>query len=114
MPKKLWDASNLNPAVKPKIGTTIDLKCPENTQLSDDNDGFHAFDEKFTILCSTRKVYDTPKKWPKCVNFCPIRIPYVPQRRTGLIGVEPLNTVPSGKYGKYMCEDSTLGVDRVI
>ena len=113
VPTSLWDASGLDGTTKPKIGTTINFKCPENTQLSHDNDGYHAYDEKFTILCSTRKVYDTPKTWPKCVNFCPMRIPYVPPSKTGLMGVEPLNTIPSGQFGQYRCQDTTLGVDRV-
>ena len=114
VPKSLWDASEFEATTKPKVGTTIDFKCPENTQLSDDNDGYHPFDDRFTILCSTRKLYDTPKNWPKCVNFCPIRIPYVPPSKTGLIGVQAQNNIPKGKFGRYVCQDTTLGVDRVI
>ena len=108
----LWQASNLDPSKKPKFGTTINFQCPSTKQLSDDNDGYHRFDEKFTVVCTTRGNYDTPRHWPQCVESCPIRIPYVPLNKTGLIGVQGMNTVPSGKYGRYICQDTTLGVDR--
>ena len=90
--------------------------CPSGLKLSHDSDGFHPYDDQYTILCTTRGTYNVPKSsadWPSCVNFCPKRIPYVPLENTGLIGVDAPNTVPSGEYGRYVCSDTSLGVDQV-
>ena len=112
MSADLWEASTLDTNNQPKAGTTIDFQCPSDKQLSDDSDTYHAYDDKFTVLCTTRGNYDVPRNWPTCVRFCPIRIPYKPLNKTGLVGVEGWNTVPSGKYGQYICQDTSLGVDR--
>ena len=112
MSADLWEASTLDSNIQPKVGTTIDFQCPSGKQLSIDSDGYHANDDKFTVLCTTRGNYEVPRNWPTCVRFCPIRMPYKPLSKTGLVGVEGLNTVPSGKYGRYICQDTSLGVDR--
>ena len=68
---EIWSASNLDEEFTPTVGTTIDLVCPEGLKLSHENDGFNAFDDKFTILCTTRTTFDTPKEknaWPTCVK----------------------------------------------
>ena len=117
VPTEIWDASNLYEDYTPIIGTSIDFKCPENLKLELDNDGFGPFDDKLTVLCSTRKTFDVPKKtseWSKCVNFCPQSLPYVPLNETGLIRVLALNTVPAGQFGIYECIDSSLGVNQVL
>ncbi len=60
--------------------------------------------------------YNNPKRveeWPTCVNSCWRRLPAVPDR-TGLEPVIPENTIPSGQHGKYVCTDTSLGVERVI
>ena len=70
-----------------------------------------------TVLCSTRKTFDAPKKtseWSKCVNFCPQSLPYVPLNETGLVRVLAPNTVPTGQFGIYECIDSSLGVNQVL
>ena len=61
VPNEIWTASNIDENYELIIGTTIDFKCPNGLKLSHDNDGFHAFDDKYTILCSTREIYDSPK-----------------------------------------------------
>ncbi len=117
MPKDIWDESGLDPETTPTMGTTLDVKCPDHLQLSQDNDGFNDSDGKFTILCSTRKVFNAPKKmeeWPTCVKSCPRRLPYIPVKETtGLVRVDSTSTIPSGQKGKYMCEDTNLGLERV-
>ena len=83
--------------------------------LTDDND-FHSNDDKYSILCSTRETYDSPRKtedWPSCVKFCPRELIYVPKNNTGLTGIVAKNTIPTGQYGSYVCIDQTLGVNRV-
>ena len=68
---EIWSASNLDEEYTPTIGTTIDLVCPEGLKLSHENDGFNPFDDKFTILCTTRTTFDIPKEisaWPTCVK----------------------------------------------
>ena len=81
-----------------------------------DNDGYNPSDDKYTILCTTRKTYNIPKKttdWPTCVKSCPRQLTYLPLQKTGLIRTEAPNTVPAGQYGQYVCADTSLGVDRV-
>ena len=103
--------------MSPIIGTTIDFVCPEGLKLSHDNDGFNSFDDKFTILCTTRKTYDIPKEvtdWPSCVKSCPKRLPYIPSLdETGLVRIDAQNTIPAGQSGKYICSDTNLGINRV-
>ena len=117
VPTEIWDASNLDEGYTPIIGTSIDFKCPDNLKLELDNDGFGPFDDKLTVLCSTRKTFDVPKKtseWSKCVNFCPQSLPYVPLNETGLVRVLAPNTVPAGQFGIYECIDSSLGINQVL
>ena len=89
----------------------------EGLKLSHDNDGFNPLDDKFTVLCTTRKTYDTPKEtsaWPTCVKSCPKRLPYIPSiAETGLVRVDAPNTIPAGQNGKYVCSDKNLGINRV-
>ena len=89
----------------------------EGLKLSHDNDGFNPLDDKFTVLCTTRKTYDTPKEtsaWPNCVKSCPKRLPYIPSiAETGLVRVDAPNTIPAGQNGRYICSDTNLGINRV-
>jgi hypothetical protein len=115
-PADIWTATALDGTVTPRVGTTINLVCPDGLKISNDDDGYNAFDDKYTILCTTRQTYDVPRKavdWPTCVQSCWMKLPYQPLAKTGLISVDAVNTVPSGKSGQYMCEDPSLGVDRV-
>ena len=96
------------------IQTYFTLYIKKNL-LTDDND-FHSNDDKYSILCSTRETYDSPRKtedWPSCVKFCPRELIYVPKNNTGLTGIVAKNTIPTGQYGSYVCIDQTLGVNRV-
>ena len=117
VPSDIWSASDLDENMSPIIGTTIDFVCPEGLKLSHDNDGFNSFDDKFTILCTTRKTYDIPKEvtdWPSCVKSCPKRLPYIPSLdETGLVRIDAQNTIPAGQSGKYICSDTNLGINRV-
>ena len=117
IPVEIWNASSLDQNEKPFIGTTLNLVCPSELKLSQDEDGYDPIDDQYTILCTTRKTYEMPKKienWPTCVQSCPKIIPYVPQSKTGLKRVTALNSIPSGQYGKYICKETSLGVDRVF
>ena len=117
VPSDVWSASDLDENMSPIIGTTIDFVCPEGLKLSHDNDGFNSWDDKFTILCTTRKTYDIPKEvsdWPSCVKSCPKRLPYIPSLdETGLVRIDAQNTIPAGQSGKYICSDTNLGINRV-
>ena len=98
--------------------STVHTKSNVNKckQIISDEDDFHSNDDKYSILCSTRETYDSPRKmedWPSCVQFCPREIIYVPRNNTGLTGMVAKNTIPTGQYGSYVCIDQTLGVNRV-
>ena len=116
VPQIIWNTTNVNETETLVVGTTVDWICPSDTKLSRDDDGYNGYDDKYTILCTTRSVFDTPKKtvdWPQCGKSCMRRLPYVPLEKTGLIGMDSENTVPSGQYGTYRCIDTTLGVEAV-
>ena len=117
VPSDVWSASDLEENMSPIVGTTIDFVCPEGLKLSHDNDGFNSWDDKFTILCTTRKTYDIPKEvsdWPSCVKSCPKHLPYIPSLvETGLVRIDAQNTIPAGQSGKYICSDTNLGINRV-
>lgn len=53
----------------------------------------------------------TPEIWPQCVDWCWLRLPQPPEH-TGLQPLVPMNTIPTGSHGKYVCRDPTLGVDK--
>ena len=57
--------------------------------------------------------YEKVSEWPICVKSCPRKLTYIPRNETGLIGIVPPNTIPSGQFGSYICIDSTLGVNQV-
>ena len=57
--------------------------------------------------------YEKVSEWPICVKSCPRKLTYIPRNETGLTGIVPQNTIPSGQFGSYICIDSTLGVNQV-
>ena len=114
IPEKIWDASDIDPDLKVEIGKTVQFKCPEGLKLSLDDDNFDAYDDQFTVLCTTSGTYQAPTKkenWPKCVNPCMRRLPEAP-KESGMTAYIPPNTVPAGQYGKYLCNDATFGVSK--
>jgi hypothetical protein len=112
IPEQLWTASNLDENATLSIGETFNLVCPDGLKISTDNDSFHDYDDLYTVGCTTLFQYNYPLYWPLCVKACNSCLPDAPER-TGLVRIIPLNTIPSGQYGKYMCTDTSLGVDEV-
>ncbi|XP_059082838.1 uncharacterized protein LOC131880270 [Tigriopus californicus] len=112
VPRVLWEASEgtqlaSNPI---PIGQTVDFACPEGLQLSEDIDGFDKYDNKFSLVCTVLTRYDEPEAWPQCVPRCGDTIE---PPASSLMNKVPLNTyVPAGKFAHYVCNDTSLGVER--
>lgn len=111
VPADIWTASGLDANLQLSVGSSVNFMCPSDKKLSMDNDGFNDHDDKYTVTCTTRKSLKAPKVWPTCVAPCWRRLP-VPPGKTGLSPVVPPNTIPAGQYGKYICNDTTLGVNQ--
>ena len=108
----LWSASGLDPEASYKIGQTFNLQCPDGLKISHDNDTYNAWDDVYTISCTPLLKYTISDYWPTCVQSCKLCLPNPPER-TGLVPVQPKNTIPVGGYGQYICLDTTLGIDEV-
>lgn len=112
VPRVLWEASNgtqlaSNPI---PIGQTVDFSCPLGLQLSEDTDGFDQFDNKFSLVCTVLTRYDEPVTWPRCVPRCGHTIE---PPASSLMNKVPLKTyVPAGQFAQYVCNDTSLGVER--
>ena len=95
-----------------KIGETFNLKCPDGSKISHDNDSYNNWDDLYTIGCSPLEKYIDPEYWPTCVEFCRNCLPDAPEH-TKLQPVLPPNTIPVGRSGEYVCTDQTLGIMEV-
>ena len=52
-----------------------------------------------------------PYHWPNCRKPCPLALP-APDAVSAMRAVDPKTRVPEGKFGQYVCNDTSLGVDK--
>eukprot|EP00095_Tigriopus_kingsejongensis_P001421 maker-scaffold2440_size15721-snap-gene-0.4 protein:Tk01421 transcript:maker-scaffold2440_size15721-snap-gene-0.4-mRNA-1 annotation:"hypothetical protein CAPTEDRAFT_227166" len=92
------------------MGSTVDFSCPDDLMLNQDTDGFEKHDNHFSLLCTVLGRYDEPAEWPKCVPRCG-ELQDPPSH--SLMNKVPLITwVPAGQFARFVCNDTTLGVER--